>query len=418
MDFDSINEQTVLTKAKYETVQLINESLNLNNVYLKAVGEKIRKNNERLKMIGENINQSNSELFDIRENLLNYNLSLKNTSIALSDYNDNIRVIGKHLLAKNESLESISKSLLEQNTSLEEIGNGLLTNNKTLEETGENLRKLNIEMFQSENNFEEKGSFLEKKFEEKTKELNILIEKLDKANVLILEANQHRNYFLNRMSHELLTPLNAIVGFSTMLKKECYGPLNEKQRSYASLIVNNSEHLTNIINALFDITLIDTDKMKFELELCFINSLIEEIISFMKIQFLNKKITIEFEANSEVDVIKADNKRIKQIIVNLLCNAIKYTPDSGKIKIMTEKYSDDSIKITISDNGCGINVRDLEKVFDDFYQCNPAEGELKEGVGIGLALCKRLVNMHGGTIGVDSELNTGSSFWFILPINM
>lgn len=166
------------------------------------------------------------------------------------------------------------------------------------------------------------------------------------------------------------------------------------------------------------ITLIDTEKIKFEPELCFINSLIEEIISYMKIQFLDKKISIEYIASPDVDVIKADNKRLKQVIVNLLANAIKYTPDAGMINIKTEKISEDMIKIYISDNGCGIDVEDIEKVFDDFYQCKKPEGELNEGVGIGLALCRRLVKMHGGEIGLYSTKEKGSTFWLTLPVDL
>lgn len=250
-------------------------------------------------------------------------------------------------------------------------------------------------------------SNLEKTVKERTKALQ-------ESLINIKQANLHKTQFLSNISHELRTPLNAIIGFTQTLKMQYFGTINEKQEEYLSLVANSGEHLLALINDLLDMTKIDAGSMELTLKEFNTTEFINEIIALMSQQFRDKNISLDFKNIQETYMIKADKRMFKQIVLNLLSNALKFTYNGGKVSIDIEKL-DKETKIMVSDTGMGINRQELNKIFSEFYQLDQVRDQSLGGTGIGLALTKRLVKLHNGKIGVESELDKGSTFWFTIP---
>ena len=263
----------------------------------------------------------------------------------------------------------------------------------------------------------EERMVLEKTVEERTSELNSSLRKLEDVNLHLQEALQHKNRFLNTMSHELRTPLNAVIGFTDMLKYQYYGKLNDRQQEYVKLINDGGQHLLSLVNDILDIAKIDSGSMEFQPEDISPHDSIANVVSLMKAQYKAKGVDLITEVPVETDIILADNRKFKQIMLNLLSNALKYTESGGKVIINTEKIDDDHLRFNVIDTGCGIKQEDLENIFHEFYQTDQTRELALGGTGIGLALCKKLVEMHGGKIDVTSELGEGSIFWFTLLIS-
>lgn len=241
----------------------------------------------------------------------------------------------------------------------------------------------------------------------RTKELHDSLEKLK-------SAHEHRDRFFSSMSHELRTPLNAILGFADILDKRYFGDLSEKQQEYITLIQYSGDLLLSLINDLLDITKIDAGRMSLDITEFYIEDSINTIIALLDNNLKVKRIHLKKHLSPEMTTIRADERKFKQIIINLLSNAIKYTPEEGEISISIDDDMN-NIRITVSDNGLGIDENDINQVFDDFFQSTKTPSIAKGGVGIGLALSKRLVKLHNGTINVSSKLGQGSSFWFTIP---
>ncbi|MEW5821776.1 MAG: ATP-binding protein [Cyanobacteriota bacterium] len=250
---------------------------------------------------------------------------------------------------------------------------------------------------------------LENKVNERTKKLNESMNNLE-------IANKHKDKFLSALSHELRTPLNSIMIFSDLLYDQVYGELNEKQLQYISQIINNGEHLSEMINDLLDITRIESGKIQLNFENVSINKLLSDIVMSMESQFNSKNITVKTSFKSEINFVELDVKRFKQIIINLLSNALKFTPAQGIIEVGTDTLDESSIFIYVSDNGIGISSDQLGLIFSEFYQVETESSVKLQGLGLGLAITRRLVNLLGGEIYVESKLNEGSSFNFSLPI--
>lgn len=238
---------------------------------------------------------------------------------------------------------------------------------------------------------------------------------LKTINIELKKANQHKNQFLSTMSHELRTPLNAILGFSETLLKKYFGELNDRQHEYISLIHNSGQHLLLLINDILDISKIDSGSMDLTIEKVPCCELISSIISLLSSQYEEKRLTLNINNDCELCALQADKQKLKQILLNLLSNAIKYTPVGGSVDIKVEKYQGSYVKFSISDTGVGIKEEDMEKIFTEFYQTDYTRDQALGGSGIGLALCKRLVEMHDGKIFVESKLGEGSTFSFIIP---
>lgn len=225
-------------------------------------------------------------------------------------------------------------------------------------------------------------------------------------------ANSTKSDYLANMSHEVRTPLNAIIGFSDILLTGMYGQLNDKGHQYLKNISISGKHLLNLVNDLLDISKIEAGKIELMYEDLNSHLLIQEIVSGLKPLAVQKNVSINFEL--ENIGIKADSKRLKQILYNLLSNAIKFTPEGGRILVKSD-INDSNLVVLVEDTGIGIAKEDHDKIFQQFKQIDSSYSRTQEGTGLGLALTKKLVELHNGSIHFESEKDRGSRFWFILP---
>ena len=226
-------------------------------------------------------------------------------------------------------------------------------------------------------------------------------------------ASRHKSEFLASMSHELRTPLNAIIGFSQVLREGMFGPVNEKQSEYLDDIVSSGNHLLSLINDVLDLSKVEAGQVELEVGPFSLREALERGVVMVREQATEEGVQVELSAGPEVDVIDGDERRIKQVIFNLLSNAVKFTPTGGEIDVSAIRVNGE-VRVSVADTGPGIAPDDHERVFEEFQQTD-AGLEQREGTGLGLALSKRLVELHGGRIWLESELGQGSTFVFTLP---
>jgi PAS domain S-box-containing protein len=236
---------------------------------------------------------------------------------------------------------------------------------------------------------------------------------LESRNREVERANQLKSEFLASMSHELRTPLHTIIGFAELLAEELEGPLNEKQKRFMNHIHTDSVHLLALINDILDISKIESGRLGLRRETFDIAAAVEEILSSIRPQGAAKSIAIETSLSLPATIF-ADRLRVKQILFNLLSNALKFTPAGGKVRIDAGQRGG-GIEISVSDTGVGIAKEQHEAVFDKFYQVGSTTKGVREGTGLGLAITKALVEEHGGSIRLESEPGKGSRFTFTIP---
>ena len=252
--------------------------------------------------------------------------------------------------------------------------------------------------------------------EKYNRELSATNRKLQDRNREIERANRLKSEFLTSMSHELRTPLHTIIGFSELLGEELEGPLNDKQKRFINHIQQDSLHLLELINEILDLSKIEAGKLELRPQVFDVAGAIEEVLSSIRAQCLAKSLTIETRI-SEAGALHADRVRFKQVLYNLLNNAVKFTPEGGRIGIEA-RPRDRFIEISISDTGIGIPQRELGSVFDKFHQVGATTNGVREGTGLGLAITKHLVEEHGGQIRVESKSGKGSRFTFTMPLQL
>ena len=229
-----------------------------------------------------------------------------------------------------------------------------------------------------------------------------------------LEAtSQHKSDFLASMSHELRTPLNAIIGFSQVLRDEMFGPVNEKQAEYLDDIVSSGNHLLSLINDVLDLSKVEAGQVTLEVAPFSLREALERGVVMVREKATEEGVQVELTAGPEVDVVDGDERRIKQVIFNLLSNAVKFTPAGGEVDVSATRDNGE-VLISVADTGPGIAAEDHERIFHEFHQTETGVKQA-EGTGLGLALSKRLVELHGGRIWLESELGKGSTFVFTLP---
>jgi len=235
-----------------------------------------------------------------------------------------------------------------------------------------------------------------------------------------------KSEFLANMSHELRTPLNAIIGFSEVLEDGLYGCLNDRQKNYAHHIFNAGTHLLSLINDILDLSKVEAGKMELEASRFPIRAVLDSSLVMLKEKAVKQGIALSIEVEPDADIhVEADERKIKQIVFNLLSNAVKFTPDEGRVMmrarmtvVENEGEQRRMLEVSIEDTGIGIKEEDLPKLFGEFTQLHQSV-YTKEyaGTGLGLALTKRLVELHHGSMWVKSEFGKGSRFYFTLPVS-
>ncbi len=228
------------------------------------------------------------------------------------------------------------------------------------------------------------------------------------------EMNRTKSSFLANMSHELRTPLNSVIGFAQILNEKMCGDLTDKQIKYVQNILGSSKHLLDLINDVLDISRIESGNMEFNPEMTDISKTIKEIQNLIEPLARKKHIDLSIAIDQDDIKISVDQIKFKDILYNLLSNAIKFTDEKGKIEVISE-ISDTEVQISVSDTGIGIKEENYDLIFEPFKQTDSFLTRKYSGTGLGLALVKHYVEMHGGTIRVESELEKGSKFTFTIP---
>ncbi len=239
-------------------------------------------------------------------------------------------------------------------------------------------------------------------------------EKLKKHATEIEIANKSKSDFLANMSHELRTPLNAIIGFSELLKDEMIGQLLPKQKNYITDIFLSGKHLVSLLNDILDLSKIEAGKMTLDLEKTDIPLLFESSLSIVKERALRHNIKLNLDIKEDVRQIYVDTRKLKQVIYNLLSNAVKFTPDESTVYVKVKRVSN-LLEFSVTDTGIGISKEDITRLFQPFVQLESSLNRKHKGTGLGLSLVKRIVEFHGGSVEVKSELGKGSCFTVRIP---
>jgi signal transduction histidine kinase/HAMP domain-containing protein len=227
-------------------------------------------------------------------------------------------------------------------------------------------------------------------------------------------ASRHKSEFLANMSHELRTPLNAIIGFSEVLSERMFGELNDKQEEYLKDIHASGQHLLSLINDILDLSKVEAGRMELELTDFDLPVAIDNALTLVRERASRRGITLKLTGGGRVSSMRGDERKIKQVLLNLLSNAIKFTPDGGRVEVAAARDSE-AVEVSVSDTGVGIAPEDLEAVFEEFRQVG-ASAAKQEGTGLGLALTRKFIELHGGKIWVTSQVGAGSTFTFTLPL--
>ena len=241
--------------------------------------------------------------------------------------------------------------------------------------------------------------------------------RLEQLNTDLDAAMKSKDLFLSNISHELRTPLNSIIGFTDLLLTQELGPaLSEQQRDFLDTVARNGRHLLELINELLDLQRIAAGRMEVKPEPVELAALITEAAGSVTAQVQKHGHALEVTPPPDGLRVQADRGRVRQVLLNLLSNAIKFTPDGGRITVGAGPVNGGSeIRVAVTDTGIGIAVEDQPKLFQEFSQLDASASRKYEGTGLGLALSRRLIELHGGQIGVESQMGKGSTFWFTLP---
>lgn len=244
--------------------------------------------------------------------------------------------------------------------------------------------------------------------------LNRMNDELGRLYEELEAASRHKSEFLATMSHELRTPLNAIIGFSQVLQQQMYGPLNEKQADYVDDVLSSGQHLLNLINDILDLAKVEAGRMELQPSTFELPELLDNAASMVRERATRQGIGLTVATDASVGGMTGDERKVKQILFNLLSNAVKFTPSGGNVTLATQA-ADEKVVIMVRDTGIGISAEDQERIFEEFYQVGASRTQ--EGTGLGLALTRRLVELHDGQLTVESEPGVGSTFTVTMPLH-
>jgi len=276
---------------------------------------------------------------------------------------------------------------------------GLTVIRKAMGEFGPDIVKL-LKTFATQSALAIQNARLFREIEQKSRELEA--------------ASRHKSEFLANMSHELRTPLNAVIGFSEVLTERMFGELNEKQDEYLKDIHASGQHLLSLINDILDLSKIEAGKMDLELSEFDLAMTIDNALMLVRERAARRSIALNTAVDEQVGQVQADERKIRQVLLNLLSNAIKFTPEGGRIHVEARAVNE-SIEVSVTDTGVGIAPKDQEAVFEEFKQVGTADKKV-EGTGLGLALSRKFIELHGGKIWVESQVGEGSTFTFTVPV--
>jgi signal transduction histidine kinase/CheY-like chemotaxis protein len=242
-----------------------------------------------------------------------------------------------------------------------------------------------------------------------------LYRQLERQSAALEVASRHKSEFLASMSHELRTPLNAIIGFSEVLLERMFGELNERQDDYLRDIWSSGKHLLELLNDILDLSKIEAGQMVLNRSEFAVRESLEYCLSMVRERALKQRVLLSLDVDPEVSLLDADRLRFRQVLLNLLANAVKFTPEGGRVGVRASVHDQDLV-VEVADTGPGVPAEDRQRIFDAFQQGATRHPEQTEGTGLGLTLSKRILELHGGRIWVESEAGKGSTFGFALPI--
>jgi len=242
-----------------------------------------------------------------------------------------------------------------------------------------------------------------------------LIEQLEDSNTALKEANRHKSVFLANMSHELRTPLNAIIGFSELLTDSKDGQFDEATRQrFLGQILTSGKHLLGLINDILDLSKVEAGQLELRLQLVSVAEVVDQVAKTVEPLLAKKGIMLRTNVEGTGEVL-ADGGKLKQMLLNLISNAIKFTPDGGAVTIDARRAKN-TLEVSVTDTGIGIAEADQKQIFQEFHQVDQGPGRKHEGTGLGLALTKRFALLHGGDVRVSSTVGAGSVFTLTLPL--
>jgi signal transduction histidine kinase len=243
-------------------------------------------------------------------------------------------------------------------------------------------------------------------------DVNRMSDELGRLYKELENASRHKSEFLANMSHELRTPLNAVIGFSEVLQDRLFGELNEKQAEYVADIHTSGRHLLALINDILDLSKIEAGRMELQVSSFALSEVLDNSVALLRERATRQGISLGLEVDPTIGVIEADERKFKQVIFNLLTNALKFTTTGGRVDV-SARYDADRVIVSVRDDGVGIAPADQVRIFEEFQQVGSSQ--LQEGTGLGLAVSRRFVELHGGRLWVQSEPGNGSTFTFTLP---
>jgi PAS domain S-box-containing protein len=251
-----------------------------------------------------------------------------------------------------------------------------------------------------------------KMFEQELKRNNM---ELETRNREVEEASRLKSEFLANMSHELRTPLNGIIGFSELMYNEEIGPVSSEHKEFLGDILTSGRHLLQLINDILDLSKVEAGKLEFRPEEMDVSKTIQEVCDILRAMSAKKHIDVKYSVDQRVHSVFVDPGKFKQVLYNYLSNALKFTPERGRVRVVASLVGDAEFRIEVQDSGIGIHERDMSRLFVEFQQLDEGASKKYQGTGLGLALTKKIVEAQGGRVGVTSAIGTGSIFFAVLP---